>query len=339
MNGAKGGDWRRQRLERIIREAVIQILNMDHLPPVSRPYNPVQVPYLGGRYDGEDFEGYPMRQHLDLQRLQKGDPQGRSNAEVARFIQTWLYFGMLHGVLGVDASTQDFVRVEVSDQHYVTTQKLKEYLQRWRSLMDQERGDSSNDSLIPRNQQALQCLKYSHAFWFGLDETQRNELVGAEIGLSIHILASTLEHALTSIYDIPVSSVPWRLTRNDFLAQRMQNYGWCPVVVDQIGVRQHLAFQYYASLLKAPSNPNEHAQCRVGDSGCKAKNILNDVYTTRHVEIGCTCEDVAIEISTLRDLVQEGNVPLVSLEYEGPKPVLKLVGFEQGMQYTALSHV
>lgn len=312
---------------------------MDHLPPVSRSYNPVQVPYLGGEYDGEDFEGYPMRQDLDLQRLQEGDLQGRSNADVARFLQTWLYFGLLHGVLGIEVSTQDFVRVEGSDRRYVKTQKLKEYLQRWRSLMDQERRGSSDDSFIPRNQRALECLTYSHAFWFGLDETQRNELVGGEIGLSIHILAATLEHALTSICDIPVLSVPWYLTRNTFLTQRMLKYGWCPIIVDQICLRQHLTFQYYASLLKAPSNPNEHAQCRVGDPGCKAKNILDDVYTTKHVEIGCKCEDVAIDISTLRDLVEKGDVPLVYLENDGTKPVLKLVGFEKGMQYTALSHV
>ena len=312
---------------------------MEHLPPVVDPQDPLRIPYLGGEFDGKDFEGYPTRQGLDLQGLQQGDLQGRSRADVARFLQTWLYFGLLHGVLGIEIATKDFTRTGESDQRCITTQNLRDYLRRWRLIVDQERKGSSDDSCIPRNQRALECLTYSHAFWFVMDEKQRNDLVCSEIGLSIHLLASALEHALTSICDIPVVKVPWRLMRNDFLTQRMLRNGWCPSVIEQICTHQHLAFQYYASLLKAPSKPDEHIQCRAGDAGCKAKNVSNEIYATRHAEIDCKCEDIAVDLSQLRNLVDHGDVPLILVEHEAAKPTLKLVGFEKGMQYTALSHV
>lgn len=244
---------------------------MDHFPPVSNPYDPVEVPYLGGEYDGKDFQGYPARQSLDLPKLQEGDCQGQSAAEIACFLQTWLYFGMMHGVLGISIPVVDFVRVGDSHKRLVTTHK---YLHEWKLQVQQEKKSSSDDSLIPRNRDALTCLAHSYSFWFSLSEEQRDRFVGREIGLSIHILASTLEHALTSICDIPVISVPWRLTRSTFLTQRMLDHGWCPSVVEQICTKNHLAFQYYASLLATPSDTRQHENCRAGDAGCKVKDIV-----------------------------------------------------------------
>lgn len=312
---------------------------MDHFPPVSRPYDPVEVPYLGGEYDGEGFEGYPARQSLVLQKLQEGDCQGQPMDAIARFLQTWLYFGMMHAVLGIEISVADFIRVGDSQQRFVTTQRLRKYLQEWKSQVEQEKNSNSDDSLIPRNQQALRCLAQSHSFWFSLDAEQRDRFVGPEIGLSIHILASTLEHALTSICDIGVIAAPWRLTPSTFLTQRMRDRGWCPAVVQQICVQNHLALQYYASLLAPPSDPDQHERCHAEDPGCVAKNIVEATYTTRHQEAGCGCDFIGPDLDMLRDIVQRDKIPLLHLEHHGPKMALKIVALEKGMQYTAVSHV
>ena len=312
---------------------------MDHFPPVSNPHNPVEVPYLGGEYDEKDFEGYPARQSLDLRKLQEGDCQGQSMAAIARFLQTWLYFGMMQAVLGIKISVADFVRVGDSYKRSVTTQRLRKYLQEWKSQVVQEKTPNSDDSLIPRNQSALKCLACAHSFWISLGEEQRHMFIGREIGLSIHILASTLEHALTSICDIPVIDTPWRLMPNAFLTQRMLDYGWCPNVVEQICAQNHLAFQYYASLLASPSDPKQHEKCQAGDTGCVAKNIVDANYTTKHHQVGCECDSLAVDLNILRDIVQQDKIPLVHLEQHGPKTALKVVALEKGMHYTALSHV
>jgi len=74
---------------------------MEHLPPVKEPYKPVFIPFIADvEYDGiDDFEGYPSRRGLDLSRLLKGDFQGWTSDQVAAFLQTWLYFGLINCIL------------------------------------------------------------------------------------------------------------------------------------------------------------------------------------------------------------------------------------------------
>ena len=77
---------------------------MEHLPPVANPYEPIFVPFIAEEYDGGDFAEYSTRRGIDLHRLTKGDFQNLSSDQVASFLQTWLYFGLLHGILGVNVS-------------------------------------------------------------------------------------------------------------------------------------------------------------------------------------------------------------------------------------------
>ena len=312
---------------------------MDHLPPVSNSYNAVEIPYLGGGYDGEEFTGYPARQNWDLEKLQAGDLQNRTIADAGSFIQSWLYFGMMQEVLGIGILTADFVRVDGSQERFVTTHKLQEYLQTWRLQVDQEKASGPTEDSINRNKRAVACLTYAYNVWFNFDEDERDRFVSPEIGLSIHILASTLEHALTCVCEIPVVDVPWRLKRNDFLTQRMIDHGWCPSIVEQICATNHLVFQYYASLLLAPSDPGVHEQCRAGDHGCSAKNFDNASYVTKHHLQHCECELITADLTASRDIVKGGSIPLVYLEHRGPRTTVKIVPFRRGMQYTAVSHV
>ena len=312
---------------------------MDHFPPISHGYNPINVPFLGGEYDGEDFNGYPSRQCWDLGKLQTGDLQNKSPADAGKFLQSWLYFGMMHEVLGLRVPTTDFVRGSVSKKRFVTTHKLPEYLRSWKSQIDQERASGAVDVLTTRNKRAVACLTYAYNVWFNIGEEHRDRLVGPEIGLSIHILASNLEHALTCVCDIPVEDVPWRLERSDFLTLRMIDYGWCPSVVEQVCATNHIAFQYYASLLTARSDPRRHDHCKAGDHGCSAKQVDNANFETKHHTPHCGCDFVTAELDVLRDIVQGGGIPLVYLDREGTKTALKVVPFKPGMHYTALSHV
>jgi len=94
---------------------------MEHLPPVVSPYEPISVPFIAEEYDGGDFTEYPSRRGLNLHRLTQGDFQNLSPDQVASFLQTWLYFGLLRGILGVSIKTEDFVRVDEAGKKWLKT--------------------------------------------------------------------------------------------------------------------------------------------------------------------------------------------------------------------------
>ena len=86
-------------------------------------------------YDGGSFSEYPMRQGYNKEQLLAGNFSDRTQAEVASFLQSWLYFGFLHEVFGTADSAYDptdFIRITEAGEWVVTTQKLPLYLRQWK---------------------------------------------------------------------------------------------------------------------------------------------------------------------------------------------------------------
>src|SRR5436190_12720401 len=116
---------------------------MDHLPKVKDRHEPIDIPYLGGeKYDGLDFGRYPGRQNWQISLLIDGDLQGRTALEAAQFLQTWLYFGMLHEALHLTEDDvidlKDFIRIDdKSRQKFITTHQLPEHLLNWQQQVKQ----------------------------------------------------------------------------------------------------------------------------------------------------------------------------------------------------------
>lgn len=311
---------------------------MDHLPPVSSPHNPVQVPYLGGIYDGEDFAGYPLREDWNLSQLQECNLGGRSLIDAQRFLQTWLFFGMLNEILDIEILTGDFVRMDGS-QALMTTHKLRSYLHTWKSRVESEMEEGAVDVTLRRNRRVTECLALSCTFWRGMDANMKGRLIAPEVELSIQILAVTLEHAVTSVCDIPVELAPWRLTRSSFVTDRMIRDGWCPTIIEQIWYPTHLTLLYYASLLGPPKDRLRHDGCVASNSLCEAKKMDYATYQTKHAKEGCECQFIGPDVEQLDGIVRKGRIPLLCLENGDSGPVLKVVELRNGMQYTAISHV
>src|SRR3954471_8364892 len=118
---------------------------MDHLPPVSTPYQPISIPYLGGPpYDNLGIEGYPARRFghgYQVSALQQGDLQGRTELETAQFLQTWLYFGMLYEAYRLSddhhVNYRDFVRADEAGKEWITTACLPELFRVWKERIDE----------------------------------------------------------------------------------------------------------------------------------------------------------------------------------------------------------
>ena len=320
---------------------------MDHLPFIQSPYNPVVVPYLGGNFDGGTFANFAARSNIRIEDLENRAVISRDDA--AKFLQAWLFFGMIRTILQVPIITADYVRDDAeTGMTVITTSRLKDDLARWKADHDDF---MVNDAikLGERRRLAMECLGMSYSIWQGIVDFAG--IVGPEVELSIQILATTLEHAVMSVYTTPEDRTspwkpwisdeytPWRrLTRNAFLTRRMVADGWCPSMIESFNGANHLAVQYYISLF-GPPRIREHKECKATDIACREVTVNNDNYETLHVEQDCKCAFLMPDLGKLHQIVENDQIPILFLETIEGKTELKVVPQQRGIEYTAISHV
>jgi hypothetical protein len=330
---------------------------MEHLPPVDNPYEPVFVPFIADQYDGLDFIGYPVRRGLDLDRLTKGDFQNLSSDQVASFLQTWLYFGLLHGILGINFPAENFIRVDESGKKWLTTEKLPKVLRGIRYLMNKEKEMPyyTDEYVKTHNDMLNKCFRHCHDVW---EEFSRlNERFGIpnpmspEVALGIQILAITLQVGATEICggkpgEPTYRKLPWetgrhwRITRSKFMNERMVSQGWCPTVVKQIWSKQNPLGQYYASLLGPPRRKLDHSSCNFDDTDCEAMK-KQPLSKGKHENEGCQCETLLVDVAKLCEIIEIYEVPVLRLLEQNGRPFLDVVSCasQPGLEYTAMSHV
>ena len=331
---------------------------MEHFPRIADPVDPIKVPYKGGTYRGGNFATYPEDQDpaYDLTRLQQGDFGGHDQEAVAQMLQAWLYFGLLKEALQLEIVEADFITKvpDAEGRKYITTERLREYLHRWRTAHENAKNDP--EVLDRRRSQTIAALRSSRTAWSSL--TNFSAIVGPEVELSIQLLAYAIEHAVLSVTATKASQtfdqwilnheVPWRLVQSPFIENRMKKLGWCPSVIAQLGRPTKLALQTFVSLLK-PSfkcHENTHLGCNFSMVGCQGSNVDKATYETKHLE-DCECLEkgstafLKVDAAELRQILKEGGIPLVYLDEstDAAAPKLKLIRHRHELQYTAISHV
>ncbi|KAK5011676.1 hypothetical protein LTR28_009141 [Elasticomyces elasticus] len=321
---------------------------MDHLPAVVNPHDPITIPYLGGNeYDGLDFGGYPKRQNWQINALLDGDLQGRTHVKAAQFLQTWLYFGMLHVALRLSEDDQIhlgiFIRIDGrSRQKFITTHQLPHLLQTWHQRVKQMK----NVEIYYKR--FHECMEIVCGVWRDLMKTSSDrsnpQLLSHEVLLSIQILGAALDAGITSICGSG-ADYTWRIVpRSTWLMQRMISQGWCPNIVEQIS-RPCATFLYYASLLGPPRPGADHSGCSAQGRACLAANLKDgDRYVTKHVLEGCECEHVVIsaqEGSLVADAIESGDIPVIHLRDDGTNLVVGTERYKASkpIDYIAISHV
>lgn len=333
---------------------------MQHFPRIRTPFDPIKVPYKGGKYRGGNFATY-LEDHdppFDLERLQQHDFGPHSQLAIAEVLQEWLYFGLLSEALQLDIQVEDFIEwsndARNKQDRFITTEKLPDHIRRWR--FDHENVKSNPSELAQRKHRTTEALAVSHKAWSQFEDF--SAIVGSEIELSIQLLGCAIEHAVTSVYEgiadagvdtwIDVNQAPWRRTRSPYVEERMKKMGWCPSVIRQLGQPYKLSLQTFVSLL-TPSFSNDssvHAGCQPTDIACRWKNIDERTYTTKHAE-QCECPildpEAFLQVNEedLRQILQRGEIPIVYLDTQkGDRHAeLRVVSYRYELQYTALSHV
>jgi hypothetical protein len=322
---------------------------MDHLPSVLEPYQPIEVPYLGGkRYDGLDFLSYPTRQHWQVDALIKGDLQGRTPIEAAQFLQTWLYFGMIREALTFNEGDQilwdDFVRVNKSGQNIISTSRLPDLLTALIAKLKAAKLQGGHRAYFERFRN---CMERSCIVWKTfIQDTDgiASHLLSPEIMLSIQILGEDLDIGITEICERRPRkyAYTWRGIPSSFLMKRMISQGWCPCIVNELSTPS-TTFLYYSSLL-GPPDLTDHSHCLVEAKFCSAKNVDSGNYKIKHISESCKCNHIYIptgEESKVADAIRNGHIPVIHVKDDSTNLIVDVDIHSRSnpVAYTAISHV
>ena len=316
---------------------------MDHVPYPQNPSLPkIEIPYICGLledYDGQGFLDYPVRRHW-AEAAETFQWMDCSGVEVAKRIQNWLFFGLLHEILGQDYHKDSFLRRNSSAEGYVIdTTTLPEYLSRWtRSIQKLRRPRIA--SVEPRTEDYLdyldgvliqtniQCDRADQFFW-----------ESRYITLSIKILLQSVQQAVSNV-DYRVSSAMYhnRITPARQLFLRTSLNTWCHGQAADLCAQYSVIMYNYIAALPRQAINLDHRECL--SEKCLANNVDIETYKTQHVENECECRPSGPDIGRVTELIREGSIPLVSITLSPDgSPQFEIIKAEPGVEYTAISHV
>ncbi len=322
---------------------------MEHLPsPLhSLHSDQTKVPYVCNKsYDGGSFLTYPVREgkayilpaasslrgQLSLRQYEELHPTPKE--ELESFFQTWLFFGLVHEILGDLCSPQDFIRAsqEVPDK-VMSTSNLISIIETWISKV-------INGDIVATYDHLAECLRVTFAALLAV-----NPAFDQRIQLSIASTGEVLESAVNKAFRIGVMDnkcpVAWsKLIDEAPWTESMRAAGWCPSQMF-ILCQGALSIQslYYITALRQPESPSRHQSC--SKQKCTAYQNNRERYTTQHCIDDCKCADLSVNTGALEDTLMKGQIPLLRV-IKGQSIAdlrLEILSSQPDSQYVALSHV
>ena len=312
---------------------------MDHLPARNEDLR-IPVPYLSDiEYDGGEFFTYGHRVGWDFTKLWNCDLQGKTVAEAARFLQTWLYFGLLHVVFGpaVGIKNSDFIE-EVDGVRLVTTRNLPIYVLKWRSY-EQSRTTEEKQARFRQLKEFLERYIGLTIRWCrpSIEQQLQNPTrwpLSPEICLSIIVLGDTIVKAgfeiLRQRFDLDWGDC-------DLLKYRMRDAGWCPRAIATLCKGQQIHNLWYASTLGLPPVEQPHTGC--DERLCDWEQVDQATYKTQHRAPCTNCSYLGPETDALVQEIAIEETPIVAYDPGNPENQFKLSSTKVTPEYVAISHV
>jgi hypothetical protein len=323
---------------------------MDHLPSISSPAFLIpRVPCLCDveNFSDGNFEDFPSQHGWDFNELEwpvRSDGSRTSRAEIAEFLQAWLFFGLLQSVfktVNVKIRLIEFVREEGGNggqeagEKSLTTIKLPQLLREWAdhdNTLEEELREQHRSEIFTILKRAGKMVN-GNLFRTDtpislrpLDDTQR---------LTICILYESLRHACSRIWPdadayshLPraVQCVPPRM--------HMTSLGWCPSDIALIHEVFDNTSLWFASMIRRDGQGLDHSGCSAKE--CLARQVVDGTYKTQHTEYGCHCPDVAVDVDDVSRIIRSGRIPRILIEYDRDGCRLKVT---EDTPYIAISHV
>ena len=330
---------------------------MDHLPyPGSATgMKRTIVPYICQEdYDGEEFLTYPNRKwnlptlHLDgffpnrLMLSHQTQLASLSTHDIGSFYQTWLFFGLIHEILGSICVPEDIIYMCEDHCGYtkaVSTSKVIPALEEWVARV---RTGKVEPSVTYAH--IAECLCLTHA---ALSIQAVRSHFDPNIQLSLASLGQTFTYAANAAFgitdikkDSKCPSTWCMLIDNGYWKERLLAHGWCmtevKLMLDNAMSLQTLHF--IANLDKTDAGQN-HQACDTQQCMIYQNNL--GTYRTQHINKNCDCPELVIDQEALYTILRTRALPLIRVRPSETLEALAVdvVASQPSSRYVALSHV
>ena len=331
---------------------------MEHLP--VRTGNPRSVfppiPYLcNDRYDGGPFLEYPRR--LGLPNVE--DVGSRVNPHLSTtnkqllaalppaylqpFLQNWLFFGLLHEVLGDLFRYEDFVTRSPNDENgwtVITTAELISRLEEWGETVPQDEGPRmavyehiAHCLTLAYACLMVRCPAFDNDLKFHLASVA--EIVGwaANKACNVAWTDSPRRSLIPLTWGRPIDegfAKSILLDRSNCCRSQIQ------MLIEYFKSPQALAF--VASCFQDDTDRSQHASC--DETFCRAGNSVGPI--PHHVSDSCKCQFIYVEEASLIECLRKKDcLPLLRLreDQDSGRIAVEVVESTKDTRYVALSHV
>lgn len=338
---------------------------MQHLPLPSNPVMPsIKVPYLCQEdYDGGPLDEYPKRHgwtlnfrsgNLQILRFESEPP----NSEIAAFLQTWLYFGLLHETVGPRYREVSFSRME-NGVKYLTTANLEHVVEAWSSDLTSQDSLSDVDNLVQRLRSGRKNIQIVQETTYQIGRTEPDMLHSAFV-LTLAALTETLVCVLCDVCKI--DSVRAAIGRNTILRLSWRNSAdagrrpydpraplveflrknrWCPSDVKRIDATvEEIGTLHYMTNMSPPRAWSSHERC--SENLCSDTKINSSTYRLSHTRPKCQCQLVRAGNSQLCSIIRHGRLAVLDVETAGKNSLearITVRARNNDEDFIALSHV
>lgn len=279
--------------------------------------------------------------------------------ELHPFLQTWLFFGLVAEMLGLnevapgvrlmDKSTAD---KEIATLHndfqirrhgssYLTALPVLEWGEKFR-----ERLALAPDKLH-RMIYLSHCLRYCAVILHSIREN-----VDASVRYSIAALGELFSSGLYTgatlaqpKIDLPIIGLTWHVNyvkEGDVVDRFMSQNGWCPSEIEKIRAQSKSLFStHYMSRLKCVGPALDHAKCT--KHICQAFQMDIASYKPAHVSSDCDCENIEVDPFQVSKILRStGLFPVIRVAHElnqldSIEVFVEI--YREDVPYVALSHV
>ncbi|KAK1249631.1 hypothetical protein MKX08_009634 [Trichoderma sp. CBMAI-0020] len=280
--------------------------------------------------------------------------------DIQPFLQTWLWFGLLAEMLGLNEISAGVHLVEsiVATEEirnlyartvYISEDDGKQYVSA-KEVLNSAQAIAERQKLAPNLRERLiyicDCLRYTNSMipsTLNLDETVRYSICALGEYFSTG-LASVVALSNPKI-EFPNLAFSWHqnyMKSGGTIDKEMLQRGWCPSETEKIGSQfQGLQTMHHISQLEKSNASQDHSSCT--RHLCTAFQMDIETYQPSHVSDDCNCPLTTIdERATSLILRSTDTYPILRFDQIGDElDNFKLVvePYEPGVPYVALSHV
>lgn len=330
---------------------------MDHLPyPDGPSIPPLEIPfYAQYAYDGGGVEDFPVRQNLI-------DPENggwlglEEPADMAAFLQAWLWFGLLESFLDAPIDKSGFIQHRNASEGgpVLCTRLLQTELESLTNRIQQAKSDQDRQAELQRQRKALD-VALGHYNGFDRSVHVHDDDKIRLVLFSVGILLDSLYRAhlewraprtkgprddFTEATILPPAA--WRHS-HVLLRGRFARAGWCARQVEQYLTNPsqfaYPSLYYLSSLRRLECNGLTHDTCT--RTLCTTDNIRGWDYHPAHAP-GCdvACPELEVDLDQVKAVLHDGGIPVVEISVSRSGEVtLRVDRVRAGMTYTAISHV